>query len=177
MRGFTLLELLIVLVIISLLVSMAAINTNRDPRIDRLNEAGEELKFLFEVVSDEAIFKDKTLGVEFSKDQILFYERRFLPEESDPSQLKPAWVKYEGSVRNPYSIDEDFDVTVKVDGQLTVIPFEIDVKKPSPKAIFQATGEQSLILLEISIEDVDLVITVRGNGTGRFYKESEQYES
>nr|WP_227747319.1 GspH/FimT family pseudopilin [Paraburkholderia franconis] len=52
-RGFTLLEMLVVLVIAGLLVSLAALSMNRNPRTD-LNEEAQRLALLFESAGDEA---------------------------------------------------------------------------------------------------------------------------
>ncbi|CAH2773897.1 MAG: General secretion pathway protein H [uncultured Paraburkholderia sp.] len=51
--GFTLLEMLVVLVIAGLLVSLTALTMNRNPRTD-LNEEAQRLALLFESAGDEA---------------------------------------------------------------------------------------------------------------------------
>jgi general secretion pathway protein H len=52
-RGFTLLEMMVVLVIAGLLVSLASLSLNRNPRTD-LNEEAQRLALLFESAGDEA---------------------------------------------------------------------------------------------------------------------------
>ena len=52
-RGFTLLEMLVVLVIAGLLVSLASLTLTRNPRTD-LNEEAQRLALLFESAGDEA---------------------------------------------------------------------------------------------------------------------------
>lgn len=52
-RGFTLLEMLVVLVIAGLLVSLASVSITRNPRTD-LKEQAQRLALLFESASDEA---------------------------------------------------------------------------------------------------------------------------
>lgn len=52
-RGFTLLEMMVVLVIAGLLVSLASVSLTRNPRTD-LNEQVQRLALLFESASDEA---------------------------------------------------------------------------------------------------------------------------
>ena len=52
-RGFTLLEMLVVLVIAGLLVSLASLSLSRNPRTD-LNEEAQRLALLFESAGDEA---------------------------------------------------------------------------------------------------------------------------
>ncbi|CAD6540778.1 GspH/FimT family pseudopilin [Paraburkholderia metrosideri] len=51
--GFTLLEMMVVLVIAGLLVSLTALTMNRNPRTD-LNEEAQRLALLFESAGDEA---------------------------------------------------------------------------------------------------------------------------
>lgn len=51
--GFTLLEMLVVLVIAGLLVSLASLQLSRNPRTD-LNEEAQRLALLFESAGDEA---------------------------------------------------------------------------------------------------------------------------
>src|ERR1700738_5579124 len=51
--GFTLLEMLVVLVIAGLLVSRASVKLTRNPRTD-LNEEAQRLALLFESAGDEA---------------------------------------------------------------------------------------------------------------------------
>ncbi|RFU47390.1 GspH/FimT family pseudopilin [Paraburkholderia sp. DHOC27] len=52
-RGFTLLEMLVVLVIVGILVSVASLALTRNPRTD-LNEEAQRLALLFESAGDEA---------------------------------------------------------------------------------------------------------------------------
>ncbi|WDD95821.1 GspH/FimT family pseudopilin [Burkholderia sp. FERM BP-3421] len=52
-RGFTLLEMLVVLVIAGLLVSLASLSMRRNPRTD-LREEAQRLALLFESAGDEA---------------------------------------------------------------------------------------------------------------------------
>ncbi|WP_261525052.1 GspH/FimT family pseudopilin [Burkholderia multivorans] len=52
-RGFTLLEMLVVLVIAGLLVSLASLSLTRNPRTD-LREEAQRLALLFETAGDEA---------------------------------------------------------------------------------------------------------------------------
>ncbi|WP_042339372.1 GspH/FimT family pseudopilin [Paraburkholderia ferrariae] len=52
-RGFTLLEMLVVLLIAGLLISLASLSLSRNPRTD-LNEEAQRLALLFETADDEA---------------------------------------------------------------------------------------------------------------------------
>jgi general secretion pathway protein H len=59
--GFTLLEMMVVLVIAGLLVSLASISMTRNPRTD-LNEEAQRLALLFESAGDEAQVRDRPIA-------------------------------------------------------------------------------------------------------------------
>lgn len=60
-RGFTLLEMMVVLVIAGLLVSLASVSLTRNPRTD-LNEQAQRLALLFESASDEAQVRSRPIA-------------------------------------------------------------------------------------------------------------------
>jgi general secretion pathway protein H len=60
-RGFTLLEMLIVLVIAGILVSVASLTVSRNPRTD-LNEEAQRLALLFESAGDEAQVRSRPIS-------------------------------------------------------------------------------------------------------------------
>lgn len=62
-RGFTLLEMLVVLVIAGLLVSLAALSIRRNPRTD-LREEAQRLSLLFETAGDEAQVRARPIAWE-----------------------------------------------------------------------------------------------------------------
>jgi general secretion pathway protein H len=59
--GFTLLEMLIVLVIAGILVSLASVQLTRNPRTD-LNEEAQRLALLFESAGDEAQVRSRPIA-------------------------------------------------------------------------------------------------------------------
>lgn len=60
-RGFTLLEMMVVLVIAGLLVSLASVSLRRNPHTD-LNEEAQRLALLFETASDEAQVRSRPIA-------------------------------------------------------------------------------------------------------------------
>jgi len=174
-RGFTLIELLVVLVIISLLVSMAVINTNYDPRPDELKQEGTRIKFFLEAVTDEAVFKDKNLGLLFTPSQILVFSREYGQDPNSQDDKKiPLWVEFNGRFAKPFPESEyqekTFELSINGKPILLSNNYEKD-KQPKPQLIIRSTGEQQVAHIGISYPDFDLKQTVRGNGTGRYFLE------
>lgn len=65
-RGFTLMEIMVVLVLISILTSLAVLSVGGGPR-DRLAEEGQRLAALVELQQQEAILTGEIRGVQFGR--------------------------------------------------------------------------------------------------------------
>lgn len=66
LRGFTLMEIMVVLVLISILTSLAVLSVGGGPR-DRLAEEGQRLAALVELQQQEAILTGEIRGVQFGR--------------------------------------------------------------------------------------------------------------
>ena len=73
--GFTLLEMLVVLVIAGIIAGVASLTLTRNPRAD-LREEGQRLALLFESANDEAQVRGHPLAWEGSTQGYEFLERR-----------------------------------------------------------------------------------------------------
>lgn len=173
-----------VLVIIAMLVSMAAINTGGDPRKDQLIAEAERLKFFLEAVSDEALFHNKDLGFVVSKSNMTpyFYEDAVNPNSTNTStaansttqtQTKKQWAPYTGRFTDVYELpSEDMQFNLKVDGQEVTLDYAQEKQKSEevkPHFYILSSGEQSVTSLEIYFEDLEFSTTTRGMGVGRYY--------
>ena len=182
-RGFTLIEILVVLVIIAMLVSMAAINTGGDPRKDQLINEAERLKFFLEAVSDEALFQNKDIGFEVTKSKLtpFSYEEAVATNgnsgsansSSASSKTEYEWVPYKGRFTDVFELSmEEMLFLLKVDGQAVILDYaqeKSESDKPKPQFYVKSSGEQSVVSFEVSIEDLEFSVTTRGMGVGRFY--------
>ena len=194
-RGFTLIEVLVVLVIIAMLVSMAAINTGGDPRRDHLITEAERLKFFLEAVSDEALFQNKDLGFVVTKTNLTpyAYEDVVDPNAANsnsnsssntvanaPVQMKKEWVPYTGRFTDVFELSsEDMQFNLKVDGQSVILAYLQELKEDEeakPHFHLLSSGEQTVTSLEIYIDDLDFSTTARGTGVGRYYVDMNNNE-
>src|SRR5690625_3085555 len=71
-RGFTLIEVLIVLLIIGVIVGLAAL-AFRDNRADELAREAQRLRAVLALASEEAIVKSRELGLRFDADGYRFF--------------------------------------------------------------------------------------------------------
>ena len=180
--GFTLIEILVVLVIIAMLVSMASINTSHDGRYDELKNQSEKIKFQLMTASDVALFENRNLGVLFSKTELQFYsydidltktESSSLAASDTSSNQEYSWQPY--TVRNIkiQPLPENMSYSLEVEGQEVALSYALkqDADDINPNMYLLAAGEQTPFKLKLSIEDFNGFAQVRGNGVGQFYNE------
>jgi type II secretion system protein H len=87
LRGFTLIEIMIVVVIIGIALALVVPNLFPDER-ERVRQESERLLTLFERVRDESAMTGKTIAVELKDNTLAFYER-------DPRSLDVKWLPLE----------------------------------------------------------------------------------
>lgn len=175
-RGFTLIEILVVLVIISILVSMATINTSQDPRKDLLHAQAEQLKFKLEAMSDEAIFNNKQMGFVFTRTELAPFSIEVNPEtavNANPYMWKP----YESRFSKKIKLEQDMEFELSINSSPVQLAYAIqDTKELIPQIEFQASGEQTEFSLFVKIENYQPFVEIYGNGIGRFYMRNHNEE-
>ena len=180
--GFTLIEILVVLVIIAMLVSMATINTSHDGRYDELKNQSEKIKFQLMTASDVALFENKNLGVLFSKTEFQFfsYDIDLTKAANTTSQVGSttpppefSWQPYTVKNLKLEPLPESMNYSLEVEGQEVTLPYALkqDADEISPNMYLLAAGEQTPIKLTLSIEEFNGFAQVRGNGVGQYYNE------
>ena len=139
-KGFTLLELLVVLFIVGMLVGGVAFSLQGDNRNKELRFESQRLRAIFQMISDEAVFNGVNLGMRLSETgyDVLVYE--------EPSDLLPAGAEL---------IEEDV-------GSVTEQQNE-EEKKPEWKPFSTQDFKTEVILppnyfvlLRVEDEDIDL---------------------
>ncbi len=171
--GFTLIEILVVLVIISLLVSMAAVNTGSDPRISQLNNEAKRLKFFLEAISDEVLFQNKNLGFVVTKTGLAPYawvQLTFKDPQDPSSQDTYNWQGHTGRFAKEYTLPEEMTFKLSIEGQSVILPREFPGKDQEIKPQFYilSSGEQTVASFELSYPDLEHTVNTYGSGVGRF---------
>lgn len=72
LRGFTLIEVMVVMVIIAILVTMVGLSMKGDRAGEALEEEAKRLTALLNLLREEAVMRNETLGLALSSDGYLF---------------------------------------------------------------------------------------------------------
>jgi len=130
-RGFTLIEVLVVLMIIGVIVSLAALSFG-DNRAEELQREARRLQAVLTLAAEEAIVKSRELGVRFDADGYRF----FILDDN------MAWLLLEHEREfAPRQLPPPLELTLLTDARVVRAGSLGGDAKDTPHAYFFATGE------------------------------------
>jgi general secretion pathway protein H len=128
-RGFTLLEIMVVVLLIGISIAVIALNLERD--IDQVAEQ-EARRFaaLVEHLRDESILTGRLYGVEIdepeSRYRFLIFDKKWLPVEQDDS-FRPRVIPDYLTIQFNAGQDQDGNTLVVVDALGEIQPFFLTI--------------------------------------------------
>lgn len=143
-RGFTLVELLVVLVILGALTGMAVLGSGMAASPARqLHDEAERLAGLLRVLLDEAVLDNREYGVRFERQsyQVLRYE----PQRGQWQELEDA--------SKVHALPDWVELDLELDEQALVLPSRTGkgaAKTPVPQLLILSSGEFSPFRLRLS---------------------------
>lgn len=170
-QGFTLVEVLVVIVVIAAIVSISGVNTGSDPRDNFVKAESTRLKFYMESLTDDAILNSKNIGIHFTPSGANPYQwQKAIPKENE-NNIKEEW---EWSPLQSNRIDKlvfqnEIKLKLYINESEIILSANLETEKTiTPHVIIQSSGIQTLASLNISIDDYNKSIFVKGNGAGRY---------
>jgi general secretion pathway protein H len=152
-QGFTLLEVMIVIVIISVLSSFVALSLqDMDKSIQFKNEA-KRLNHVIALAREEAILNSEILGLRFRKNCYSFMFRK-----------NTEWIAYNDRIFGPHEIPQGIEFQLLINGMVTPLP--LDKPPKTPQIAIWPSGEVSPFELNIKSTIIQSVYTLIGNEFG-----------
>ncbi len=160
--GFTLLEILVVLVIIGILTSMAVLSIG-DRRGDILQDESRRILALIALAREEAILEGREYGLGLWRGHYQFYE---LDEEK--SEWNP--IAADSHLR-PRELPETLDLLLEIENQEVIL----DAKAPDkPQILILSSGETTAFRLTFEPENDDIdPVTIEFDTLGRLVTEQQ----
>lgn len=128
-RGFTLVELLIVLVLIGILGSMAVLAMGQADQGRNTALEVERLLRLLQLAQQEATLRGEVLGVEFHAGGYRFLQ-----------QSKQDWQVSHDGLFLPRQLNGSLRLSLKLDGNLVLLANQ-PTSKPSPQLVLVPNGD------------------------------------
>lgn len=163
-RGFTLLEILAVLVIISIIVSFAGLSLSSRATDERLENEADQLGALLQLAADEAIVQGEEIGLLIAADGYAFYHL----EENQ-------WTAYDAGPLRERNLPPGMNLTLASnDREQVELPLPEsadknagqDKKKPQPQILLLSSGELTPFVLQLRLERYPVYFQAEGKMTG-----------
>lgn len=135
-RGFTLLEVLVVVIIIGIVISFAVLSINGDDKT--LEEEARRLQALIDLTGQEAVLQSKELALQFNEDgyEFLAFDGEKWQAIADDEILRPRML--------PDTVAVDYEP----EGQKLTLK-GMDDEATSPRIYFLSSGEMTPFRLTV----------------------------
>lgn len=181
-HGFTLLELLAVIVIIGIIVTFASLSIGNRALDDRLEAESKRIEQLLRLAEDEADLKGLAIGLVFTEDGY-----RFLSANSSQN-----WADYAHSgILRSRSLLQPFFVELRIEGRL-IPPLpaagsdessgpaddkeEDEAKKLKPQVLLLPGGQMTPFTLDLKAPNYPSYFRIEGDLLGRVTRERRQLQ-
>lgn len=174
-RGFTLLEILVVMFIISIIVGFAVLSIDGRGGADRLQREAERMDALLSLAADEAILFGSQMGVDFTPEGYRFLrlqQEGWVPLAGGQTPLRPRELPEGIRLRllEAESNKDRFDPLAPAgaeDDSADEGDEEDSEKRRRPDLLLLSSGEVSPFQFELSSENVAARYLFEGKITGK----------
>jgi general secretion pathway protein H len=151
--GFTLIEVMVVVVIMGILINFAVLSLRSNSPADQLNEEARRLQSLIRIGSEEALLRSSLIGIDITETGYGFLQL----EEGN-------WQAVDDNLFRNRELPDELRITLS-----TALPpgdDDDDPEKRTPEIILLNSGEITPFDLKISSTQSDDYFRLSGNETG-----------
>lgn len=158
--GFTLLELLVVLVIIGILVSAVTLSIGGDRRGETLARESQRFAALLRLAAEQAVLRSEEWAVQIEPDRYRFLRLREAPGED------PEWIPIENdALFRTRELASGTRLDLELEGrEMELAPEDEEAIKPT--LLLLSSGEVSPFVAEFGADRSDSRFRVTGNLLG-----------
>lgn len=157
LRGFTLIEIMVVMVVVGLLAVIAVVNLGGGAQQRELENAARELFLLMQTASEQAVLNNQEMGLKVDDESYQFLAFNSLERVWEPQKERlfksrevPAWM----------------ELTYQTEDNLPALPgVEDDEDAPRPDLVFFSSGEITPFEMQMTAGDNrELVYRIESDG-------------
>lgn len=182
-RGFTLVELLVVLFVIGVTLGFATLTVRGDSATDRLQREAERLDTLMDIASEDAVLFGVEIGLDLTPEGYRFLRLKadgWRRLERGDTPLRPRELPDDIGLRLLEQESDDAEraqpLAPRGTGEEDAEAGSDDDERsgPRPEVLFLSSGEVTPFELELRAEDVDVHYLFEGKRTGELAMQREQ---
>ncbi|MDE2149889.1 MAG: type II secretion system minor pseudopilin GspH [Gammaproteobacteria bacterium] len=165
-RGFTLLEVVVVTVIVAILAGFITLSIGSRDTEDRMQTEAQRLQQLIELAAEESQLKGVQLGLQFTDQGY-----RFLTLD-DKSNL---WRPYQtGGPLRPRALPPPFRIELRIDDrQMPSAPSQQPPQKTKPQVLIYSSGQMTPFTAVLSAPDLSFAYRLKADALGGLKLEAE----
>ncbi|MDD2722731.1 MAG: type II secretion system minor pseudopilin GspH [Methylovulum sp.] len=150
-KGFTLLELLIVIVIIGIMGSLVTLSMRSGTQRDQQRQEAERIVALFNLATQEAMVRGMPMALECNR-----HGYRFL------NLADGEWrTETEDAIFRERTLPAQLALSLMLDKQpLALIETTAGTSKPDPQIVFTPDGDMGLFQITLNLQDSEETFTV-----------------
>lgn|SRR3990167_741781 len=157
-NGYTLIEILIVMVIVSIVTGVAMLTIGRSEN-KKLETVASELTQMISLAEEQAMLQPAVLGLAIAPQSYRFFRLK-----TDESTQKNSWVLLQDYILNRQMVPQDIELRLMSDGQK-----QSDQK---PAIIISTNGDMTPFTIYISKRNEKPKYIVRGDTDGNVTSEA-----
>lgn len=199
LKGFTLLEVMVVLAIMGVLLGMASLSFDQRKTLDDSKEFAQSLRLYMNALRDEASFQNLDLGLlmDVKEIQLLSYTPPKLKKptkdgskndsnsgfaqnaaaQPEEEEEKSPWQDYQGRLKKQIKTPEGIFLRLELEGRELDFNQQINNKERNPALLFLSSDEYTPFTLHIEHEDDQgFSVTLSGDGLSAFDVQTEVFD-
>ena len=161
LQGFTLIEVLVVIVIISIILGLAVININPSSPTEKLQTEAARLARLIELAGEEAVLSSQHIGIQLSDNGYRFMVYR----DNDWKELEDKFLK-------SYHLPEEIEFTLLME-EVKIDTGDDNKNKERPNILAFSNGELTPFEITLRSQQHEASVILSGNALGTLTLETK----
>ena len=185
-KGFTLLEVMVVLTIIGLMLGMATLSSGGNEQKQEAQQQALRLITQLDAYRNEAVFQNLDLGLAMDgkSTQLLSFINIYNPRELEGKSTEEIsalnenpWLPYSGNLNGSMDLPESLFMTLMIEDKEIDFSELITDDEVRPAILFLSSDEYTPFSIMLQNHyDQSFSIIIEGDGFSRFQMRTENYE-